>query len=92
MSEKQSYDVVFEADFLEPAFAPAAFQLLRQAGVLYGLPNVGWIRLHMTVEVDGCAYPSQIEGLKKHFDTLWFGGVASVKVAPKLTPTEQLVE
>ncbi len=83
MSEKQGYDVTLEADFTDPALAPAAFQLLRQAGVLYGLPNVGWIRLHMTVEVDGCAYPSQIEGLKKHFDTLWFGGVESVKVRRK---------
>ncbi len=80
MREKQGYDVTFEADFSEPALTAAAFQLLRQAGVLYGLPNVGWIRLHMTVEVDGCAYPSQIEGLKKHFDALWFGGVESVKV------------
>lgn len=83
MSEKQSYDVVLEAYFHDPALAPAAFQLLREAGKLYDLPNIGWTRIHMTVEVDGHAYPAQIDKLREHFDRLWFGDVQSVKARKK---------
>ncbi len=83
MSDKQSYDVVLEADFTDPVFAPAAFQVLRQAAKLHGLPNIGWTRIHMTIEVDGCAYPQKIAELKSHLDALWFGGVQDVKVRPK---------
>ena len=92
MSEKQSYDVVLEADFHDPALAAAAFQLLREAAKLHDLPNIGWTRVHLEVDFDGHAYPSQIEKLKHHLDALWFGGVASVKVTPKMAPAEQLVE
>ncbi len=92
MSEKQTYDVTLEADFSEPALTAAAFQLLREAAKFHDLPNIGRTRVHLEVDFDGHAYLSQIEKLKHHLDALWFGGVASVKVAPKLSPTEQLVE
>ena len=88
MSEKQSYELTLEADFTDPVFAPAAFQVLRQAAALHGLPNLGWTRIHMTVEVDGSAYPQQIDDLKSHLEALWFGGVREVKVRPKREAAE----
>jgi hypothetical protein len=92
MNDKQHYTVTLEVDFSEPALTPAAFDLFRLNARACGLPDVGHIHIHLSVEVAGFTHERKVQELRDRLEALWFGGVASVKVAPKLTPTEQPVE
>ena len=79
MSEK-SYTVTLEADMNEPALVPAAFDLLRLNARACGLPDVGHIYIHFSVEVEGFTHEGKVTELRERLAALWFGGVAKVQV------------
>lgn len=86
MSEKQRYTVTLEADFNEPALTPAAFDLFRLNARACGLPDVGHIHIHLSVEVEGFTHERKVQELRERLEALWFGGVSAVKVNEAETP------
>lgn len=86
MSGKQRYTVTLEADFSEPALTPAAFDLFRLNARACGLPDVGHIHIHLSVEVEGFTHERKVQELRERLEALWFGGVSEVKVSEVETP------
>ncbi len=80
MSGTRHHTVTLEVDMTEPALVPAAFDLFRLNARACGLPDVGHIHVHLSVEVEGSCYEGQVEELKERLAALWFGDVTGVKV------------
>ncbi len=45
-----------------------------------GLPDVGRIHVHLSVEVEGFTHERKVQELKERLSALWFGDVTAVKV------------
>ena len=80
MSGTRHHTVTLEVDFNEPALTPAAFDLFRLNARACGLPDVGHIHVHLSVEVEGFTHESKVRELKERLAALWFGDVTAVKV------------
>jgi hypothetical protein len=73
--QKKVYDVQLEAWTNQAWAAPAAFALLREQAELCGLDGLGPVHVNVIVNVDGHAYPEQIEELKVRMERLALGEV-----------------
>jgi len=45
-----------------------------------GVPDVGHIHVHLSVEVEGFTHERKVRELKERLGALWFGDVTAVKV------------
>ncbi len=80
MSTAKNHTITLEVDFNEPALTPAAFDLFRLNARACGLPDVGHIHVHLSVEVEGFTHERKVQELKERLAALWFGDVTAVKV------------
>jgi hypothetical protein len=80
MSTAKHHTITLEVDFNEPALTAAAFDLFRLNARACGLPDVGHIHVHLSVEVEGFTHESKVQELKERLAALWFGDVTAVKV------------
>lgn len=77
MSGAKHHTVTLEVDMTEPALTPAALRLNARA---CGLPDVGHIYIHLTVEVAGFTHEGKVQELGERLAALWFGDVTKVEV------------
>jgi len=80
VSGPKHYTITLEVDFNEPALTPAAFDLFRLNARACGLPDVGHIHVHLSVEVEGFTHERKVQELRDRLGALWFGDVTEVKV------------
>jgi len=80
VSTAKHHTITLEVDFNEPALTPAAFDLFRLNARACGLPDVGHIHVHLSVEVEGFTHECKVQELRDRLGALWFGDVTEVKV------------
>lgn len=81
MSEAKHRTVTLEAQLSQPALTPAAFDLFRTNAAACGLPDIGKVTVHLTVEVEGVTEARHVQALRERLLTLWFGQIDTVEVA-----------
>lgn len=84
MSEK-FYTATLEVDMNEPALVPAAFDLLRLNARACGLPDIGHIYIHLSVELEGFTHERKVEELGNRLEALWLDSLTKVQVQERPT-------